>query len=204
MYNAAPPPGLSLPDLPIPDAADFSNRYNTPLNDENESQFQKWMQTQTSKRPDGRSLENDLYDYDLRGWWRKNPDSDITDQHLTDEFKKPNHPSFSDQSKYHGQDGHEGGQWQVQPDGSWAFTPGKSNMEHYSKDDLNDYFRKVEPGNKIVWPGQPAQPAQQAPNVDHIRRMFPGARMAPDGNHYIEDPNRPGSYLRIDIASPGG
>jgi chaperonin GroES len=40
---------------------------------------------------------------------------------------------------------------------------------------------------------------------------MPGARMAPDGNHYVPDPNRPGKYLKLNTddapavqAAPGG
>jgi hypothetical protein len=51
------------------------------------------------------------------------------------------------------------------------------------------------PGTFIDWRNAVARPgaAQSgAPNT-----AIPGARLAPDGNTYVPDPNRPGKYLRV-------
>jgi hypothetical protein len=52
-------------------------------------------------------------DYDLRGFYQANPTFKATaGQHLTDEFKLPNHPTFSDESRYYNADtAHLGGHW---------------------------------------------------------------------------------------------
>jgi hypothetical protein len=132
--------------MPDGDPLDFSAKYNTPLGPQGEAQFQQWTQQQSKAL--GRDVGNDSYDYDLRGWFAKNGPQDLSGAHLTDEFKKPNHPTFSDQSQYHGADGMQGGAWATKPDGSFTFTPGRTNM--YSADELGDYFKKVEPGNQLV------------------------------------------------------
>lgn len=43
------------------------------------------------------------YDYDYRGFYKKygNLTPQATNGHLTDEFKLPNHPTFSTESKYY-------------------------------------------------------------------------------------------------------
>lgn len=52
-------------------------------------------------------------DYDLRGFYGKHPDfTAAPGQHMTDEFKRPNHPTFSDESRYYNpQTAYLGGHW---------------------------------------------------------------------------------------------
>lgn len=151
----------------MPDPRDFSSRYNTQLTPQELGQYTDWAKKQTGAV--GRDILKDSYDYDMQGWWKNNPNVDLKDGHLTDQFKKPNHPTFSDQSQYHGVDDHEGGMWAKMPNGSWSFVPGKTNM--YKPEEMQDYFGRVEKGNSL-------------------------ARQAPDGNWYIENPE--GGFLRID------
>jgi hypothetical protein len=135
------------------DPLDYTSRYNTKLSSQQEQQFQNWIMEQ-SKIPHGgktRDVSKDLYDYDLRGDWLQGANRDERG-HGTDFFKKPNHPTFSTGSKYHGVNGNEGGQWGKQPDGSWTFTPGKTNLENFSVDEMREYFKQVEPGNKLIVP----------------------------------------------------
>ncbi len=130
------------------DPLDFTERYNTQLSPQDEAAFQSWTQQQS--KAVGRDVSGDTYDYDLRGWWQANPNASLSGGHLTDQFKKPNHPTFSDQSQYHGVDGMQGGQWQQQSDGSYAFTPGATNV--FSVPELQDYFARVEKGNTLNAP----------------------------------------------------
>jgi hypothetical protein len=53
-------------------------------------------------------------DYDLRGFYKQNPDfSASPGQHMTDEFKLPNHPTFSDESRFYSPNTAQmGGHWQ--------------------------------------------------------------------------------------------
>lgn len=47
-------------------------------------------------------------DYDYRGFYKKygNLSPQATNGHLTDEFKLPNHPTFSNESKFYNGQGH--------------------------------------------------------------------------------------------------
>jgi hypothetical protein len=60
-----------------------------------DTEYLKWK----SKLPKNLQYEGD---YDLRGFYNENPNFNPSDpnQHLTDKFKLPNHPTFSNESKY--------------------------------------------------------------------------------------------------------
>ena len=126
---------------------DLTNQYNTKLSPTDEATFQQW----STANP---RLSN-TYDYDARGFWKAGAGTS-NNGHGSDQWKKPNHPTFSTGSQYNGIDGNQGGTWGKQPNGSWTFAPGKTNMQNYSEDDLKDYFDKVEPSNKLLLP-QPAE-----------------------------------------------
>jgi hypothetical protein len=119
---------------------DFSDQYNTVLSPEEEAAYQAWAQKS------GR--QNDTYDYDMRGWYKENQNKDMAvGQHFPDTFKKPNHPTFSNESMYHGVDGNEGGVW-----GDKTFTPGATNLGMYRPLDLQKYFDQTEPEIKLLLP----------------------------------------------------
>ena len=130
--------------------------YNTPLNNDEAQQFQSWASQQSGAV--GRNVMDDLHDYDLQGWWKANPNTDLSGAHLVDTYKKPNHPTFSDQSQYHGVDGNEGGQWMQNDDKTWSFTPGKTNYDNHPVNQLQDYFSRVEPGNQLNITNYPLEP----------------------------------------------
>jgi len=83
-------------------------------------------------------------DYDYRGYTEKygRPDQS-KGQHLTDEFKLPNHITFSTESKY-SKPGQEGGVW-YEKEGTWHFQPSWFNLLQHSPDELKTYFEKYEP-----------------------------------------------------------
>ncbi len=121
------------------DPLDFSDRYNTALTPEQESAYQAW------KKQEGR--EGDEYDYDLRGAWVELQQGTMKEderRHLGDRYKKPNHPTFSDQSIYHGQDGYMGGHWSGDDKSGLTYTAAPSNM--WRREDLERYFGEREPG----------------------------------------------------------
>ena len=149
----------------VPDKNDFTEHYNTELSPPEQDSFNGWMKDQSAKA--GRDVSKDLYDYDLQGYWQKNAGDteegpQLSGGHLTDEFKKPNHPTFSDQSKYHGVAGNEGGSWEQLPGGesgvqAWSFKPGATNLEHREPAELQDYWDRVEApaGNTLKLPPTP-------------------------------------------------
>lgn len=121
-------------------AKSWKDKYNTQLTAEEEKQFQKWAKEN--------NRQNDDYDYDIRGAWKEITSGKMTEAdngHLGDKYKKPNHPTFSDQSIYSGKDGYVGGSWK-EDNGTTSFTPSPTNLQNYSMDELRAYFSKVEPG----------------------------------------------------------
>jgi hypothetical protein len=140
------------------DPPDYTGQYNTQLDPMREAQFQNWLQQRSQQT--GRPAGNDLFDYDMRGAWLANAQA-TANGHLPDTFKKPNHPTFSDQSQY-STDATPGGQWMQQGD-SWAFQPSTTNLQSYGAAGLRDYFQRVEPGNTLAFP-EPFTP----PNLNQI------------------------------------
>ena len=63
--------------------------------------------------------------------------------HAGDTYKKPNHMTFSNQSKYDGSEGIKGGKWSVRG-GQDVFTVSKTSRK--SKERMKEYFDRVEPG----------------------------------------------------------
>jgi hypothetical protein len=120
----------------------LTDSYNTPLTPDEEAAFASWA------KAGGKDPERERYDYDLQGYFKKNP-GPMSEGHLTDEFKKPNHPTFSNESIYHGVDGNEGGVWGQKGD-KYIFTPGQSNMDVWGPQSLQEYFDKFEPGNSLL------------------------------------------------------
>lgn len=126
----------------------FRDRFNTTLTPEEEGQFVKWA-------VDNNRL-GDLTDYDLRGFW-KAKESFGDNGHGTDKYKKPNHPTFSDQSVYHGHpmEGggvYEGGTWR-EADGRTSYTPSRTMLQRtHDPRFLTDYFKKYEPDVDLTFP----------------------------------------------------
>jgi hypothetical protein len=147
-------------------AEDYTNKYNTKLSQEDETAYQAWLAGMSAKN--GRDMSKDTYDYDMRGFY-KSGGTQAEDGHFTDEFKKPNHPTFSDESKYHGVDGERGGKWGKDKDGKDTFTPGKTNLKHFKPEELAAYWEAVgntANGDKLIMP----TPDQ---------KMFPNSDMVP-------------------------
>lgn len=126
----------------MPDV-DMTDKYNTKLSDADEAEFQKWATA--NPRLGG------TYDYDARGFWQAGAGA-ADNGHGSDQWKKPNHPTFSTGSQYSGVDGFQGGQWAQSQGGSYSFTPSPTNLQNLSPSEMMDYFQKVEPGNRLVIP----------------------------------------------------
>ena len=133
------------------DPLDFSNKYNTPIPPEKQKLFDQWAVAQKQKT--GKDPRGDRYDYDVNGDWLSGSATDSRG-HGSDQFKKPNHPTFSDQSQYNGLDGYVGGSWVDPSTGSpnGAYKPSQTNIQFHGQDGLQDYFKKVEPGTALLPP----------------------------------------------------
>ena len=131
---------------PPRDPPDMSDSYNTPLPPHEEAQFQAWA----SKNP----RLGGTYDYDARGFWRDGA-GPSDNGHGSDTWKKPNHPTFSDESKYHGADGYQGGQWLKDDGGEYAgFAPSQTNLDMHGAQGLRSYFDHAEPAMTLALPDQ--------------------------------------------------
>lgn len=136
---AAQPTQGSYADGGAIDPLDFSNRYNTKLTPQQEKQYQAWA-TKNNR-------VNDTYDYDMRGAWKAGAGK-ADNGHFPDTYKKPNHPTFSNESIYNGVDSYQGGTWGKDN----SFTPGTTNLQLHSPSELQHYFRHVEPGSQLNLP----------------------------------------------------
>ncbi len=132
-------------------AQDYSDKFNTELTPEEEAEFQSWAKENNRER--------DSYDYDIRGAWKELKSGAMSEDergHLGDKYKKPNHPTFSDQSVYNGKDGVAGGTWS-EIDGKTVFTPGRM-LSKREAEYLSDYFKRVEPDVKLNLDGKIIKP----------------------------------------------
>jgi hypothetical protein len=131
----------------------FKAQYNTKLSPEEETKYQSWVKAESKTA--GRDLSKDEIDYDLRGDWKTTGGERDERGHGGDTYKKPNHPTFSEHSQYHGTkdeegDAHEGGRWIKDKEGNTvAFEPGKTNEKHWPDWALKQYMQEAEPGLKI-------------------------------------------------------
>ena len=94
---------------------DMTDQYNTPLDDEEERRYHEWA-AQNHR-------EGDSFDYDMRGAWKQGERGDPQTGHFPDTYKKPNHPTFSDESQYDGSGGRRGGHWEEDETGSTTLQP---------------------------------------------------------------------------------
>lgn len=99
--TTAPPAGANVDTTPA-DPNDFTDKYNTPLSSDKQQAFEAWR----SGLP--KNLQSS-YDYDLQGAFLggENP---AANGHMKDTWKKPNHPTFSNESQYNSPET-PGGSW---------------------------------------------------------------------------------------------
>lgn len=135
---------------------DYSGQYNTQLDPAQEYAYQNWLQVQSALNK--RDMSRDNFDYDMRGAFASGA-GQADNGHWPDTFKKPNHPSFSDQSQYHGADGQTGGTWS-QMGGAWYFQPGQANLQFHGADGLQSYFQQSDPNVRVMLPEQQPQTMQ--------------------------------------------
>jgi len=86
----------------------------------------------------------DSPDYDIAGYIKKYGMPDQSKgQHLTDEYKLPNHITFSNQSIYHSPET-QGGVWEQGGINQYAFTPSPYNLSQHSPEKMANYFSNFE------------------------------------------------------------
>ena len=124
---------------------DYSDQYNTPIPEAKAQAYASWLAY--ASKTQHRDVGLDMYDYDIQGAWLAGEAQDYG--HMTDRFKKPNHPTFSNQSQYHKTSGCTGGVW-LKTNGKDLYAVFKDNM--LTKAELAAYFRQVEPDAILLDP----------------------------------------------------
>ena len=120
----------------------YKDRYNTPLTPIEKKKFNKWSVEESGRM--GRDILMDLESYDVQGFWKNNERVDERG-HGSDRYKKPNHPTFSNQSMYHGQDGAYGGEW---TDSSFIASP---INRYYNSPEAMLWQMQADPGIELVY-----------------------------------------------------
>lgn len=134
----------------------FAQRYNTRLSTKDEKKFKEWVDQ--ASVANGRDVSMDVNDYDLRGFWLHGGSKQKKFDHLPDTFKKPNHPTFSDQSIYNGTPSpyggkYVGGKWVEGVTGEQFFKPSKEMLgTTHPLDWLKQYMQEREPGVGLLVP----------------------------------------------------
>ena len=121
----------------------LSDKYDTELEPDAETAFERFRAALPEQ------LRSD-FDYDLRGAWWTGEQAD-EGGHMTDRFKKPNHPTFSDQSQY-SSPAAPGGHWSDAGGGKSVFWASPHNLQQSGMAGLQHYFNQAEPGNAVVAP----------------------------------------------------
>lgn len=111
--------------------------WNTPLSQEQVAPYQQW---QMQNMGIGDILQGSNSDYDYQGAYLSGLQRNLgLGEHFTDQFKKPNHPTFSDQAW--NPLGLPAGQWQgdnyIQPNGLIHWGP----QQEYYGNTLNSPIR---------------------------------------------------------------
>jgi len=154
----------------------FSDNFNTKLDTNNELRFQNWIKEGQAKY--NVDLSRDLETYDLRGFWKNGGFKDEAFRsrkgHAPDTYKKPNHPTFSNESIYHNTPSDKGGMWMG---GEWgregnqdAFTPSTNMLQTtHPINFLTNFFAKYEKGVKLKIPSVIQRPSPtQSPQMPQI------------------------------------
>ena len=131
-----------MPDL----EGKYRKKYNTKLAPDLEKEYKNFAADESLRR--GRDITMDEGAYDVRGAWLSMGQSNarFAPGHGSDKWKKPNHPTFSDESIYATKD-NPGGSWLIKD----TFVVPKTN--EFKGKALKRYMKKVEPGIAVVGAG---------------------------------------------------
>jgi hypothetical protein len=145
--------GLNPPKLSEQDEF-FRAGFNTKLKPDEEQAFRAWA-LENKRDPDMETI-----DYDLRGFW-KNGGAFAGNGHASDQYKKPNHPTFSVESMWHNTPNPSGGRYVggvwLPPDdiaqrrGAFAPSTEMLNTTH-PRSWLEDYMKKYESDYDLALP----------------------------------------------------
>lgn len=116
--------------------------YTTKLNPKEEFEFRQWYKKLADKKGLNPNFDAEDHYYDYRGFW-KNEDRDTilndnSNAHFTDRYKKPGHPTFSNESIY-SKGNTIGGNWVQDKNGNWLFNHSEYTKQY--KNRTKDYLK---------------------------------------------------------------
>ena len=183
--------------------------FTTKLTKKQEGKFQNWYKNVSYELGLDSNPDNPAHAYDYRGFWLENRNKDIDytqpDFHFTDTYKKPDHPTFSVESKYadkkYGIDPKTVGHWDGENFISGSFNdliaartnrPTKqleySNKPYEPSKEIIDYIKSTE-GFKDKW----YQDSKGIWTVGYgftgskVRKMFPNGITREQADKYLAD-----------------
>lgn len=116
--------------------------YTTKLNPKEEFEFRQWYKKLADKKGLNPDYDAEEHYYDYRGFW-KNEDRDAIlnedpNVHFIDKYKKPGHPTFSNESIY-SKGNTIGGDWVQDKNGNWLFNHSEYTKQY--KNRTKDYLK---------------------------------------------------------------
>lgn len=136
--------------------------FTTKLTKKQEDKFQNWYKNVSYELGLDSNPDNPLHAYDYRGFWLENKNKDIDykqpDFHFTDTYKKPDHPTFSVESKYADK------KYGIDPK-----TVGHWDGENFISGSFNDLIaaRTDRPIKQLEYSKQPYEPSKEI--IDYIK-----------------------------------
>jgi hypothetical protein len=126
------------------------SNYNTGLTQSEFNEFWKWA---NSKYGSQEAVLYNMGTYDLQGAWKSGDVNKLDDRgHGGDKWKKPNHMSFSNQSKYHDGKTMIGGEWGQDPNTKRSYyKPSKQVIDRYGLDYMKKYFSENEQDVDLIY-----------------------------------------------------
>ena len=136
--------------------------FTTKLTKKQEDKFQNWYKNVSYELGLDSNPDNPLHAYDYRGFWLENRNKDIDytqpDFHFTDTYKKPDHPTFSVESKYADK------KYGIDPK-----TVGHWDGDNFISGSFNDLIaaRTNRPIKELEYSKQPYEPSKEI--IDYIK-----------------------------------
>ena len=130
----------------------FKRNFNTVVPENKVEDYQRFL---ADYGKSGRALSYVDSDYDMAGYFMSGGSIPKDGKgHFPDTYKKPNHPTFSNQSQYHNTQANGvnfiGGSWSKD---NMKYTPSPhQSRDVQSLNRLQDYFSKAEIGRKVIIP----------------------------------------------------
>lgn len=124
---------------------DYGKKYNSVVDPKSAADFEAWKSGLPA------DMDKSGKDYDLAGAFNAGLTPEA-DGHLPDTYKKPNHPTFSNESVYSGKEDGVGGKWSKDEAGKWTFEASPDQLKINKPDDIKSYFSTKERDSRLLLP----------------------------------------------------